>query len=211
MPNWCFNTTIIYGEEKEIERLRKILEDAFSKEPKNMKKIKNDWNQNWIANMFLATGYIYDEKKGCFVDRDIKARGGVENLNLNFEKDAIEIQYETAWDPIYSSIDKMLEENFEGLYQVTCSEEPGIGIYINTDVEGLYFSDNYILDYCINEEYNDNRYFVEEKSLVSVFNKAFNTNFSSYKEIKIKEREIFDKYSENDDSFFLTVEAFQKK
>ena len=49
---------------------------------------------------------------------------------------------------------KVIEERYDNKIDfVHCSEEPGFEIYVNTDTDGRFFSDQYHLDFCINGNY----------------------------------------------------------
>jgi hypothetical protein len=52
---------------------------------------------------------------------------------------------ETAWSPLPEVYEKFAEKY--GLSFVYIAEECGCEIYVNTDVEGRFFTDRYILDY----------------------------------------------------------------
>ena|GEM_PF-6433852 len=56
---------------------------------------------------------------------------------------------ETAWGPLPEVWDLMAEKY--NLSYVYCSEECGCAVYVNTDSEGRFFSDRYILDYFVVE------------------------------------------------------------
>ena len=52
---------------------------------------------------------------------------------------------ETAWGPMPEVWDKMAEKY--NLSYVYIAEECGMGIYVNTDAEGRFFTTRYLLDY----------------------------------------------------------------
>jgi hypothetical protein len=52
---------------------------------------------------------------------------------------------ETAWNPLPEVYEKFAEKY--GLSFVYIADEPGCEIYVNTDIEGKFFTDRYILDY----------------------------------------------------------------
>lgn len=201
MANWCFSTTVIFGDKKQLEILKKDFDNSLSNNPK-FKKVKTDFGNYWLGNIFLGVGYSLEEVLDYNI---IYCRGEI--CDYHFEEEHINFNYESANRPIYKYIDKMLKEKYPGLKQVTISEEPGFEIFINTDTEGLFFKDKYYLDCCINERYPDFRYFETEKGFVEYFNDFFGTSFNSYKEIDKNLSEISEKYEE-DDSFFVQINTF---
>ena len=177
MPNWCFNQTTIYGEKEMLEKFKTDLVDALSENPK-FEKVENDWNNMWLGNIFLGAGY--EEKD---LGKSIRCRGWVDDYIINENK--IELQYETAWDDICSSIDKMLEEKYGGvLYQVTLAEEIGNEFYLNTDKEKKYYK----TEFCITTDEKifdgEDKYFDSKEELLNFFNTRLKENFTTIEEIE---------------------------
>ena len=78
------------------------------------------------------------------------------------------IQTETAWNTHAEVFSKIIQERFDNQISfVHCSAEPGCEIYINTDTERRFFTDQYHLDFCINGEYVM-EYFSTFKEVVEV-------------------------------------------
>ena len=97
----------------------------------------------------------YGTKKFNFDGRD----------NFNWVSDDIEyiesmdawtydIQIESAWCPAISRFKEWVQSIYPNIDVVGTSEEPGCSVYVNTDVDGNFYTTRYCLDICRNDEYN---------------------------------------------------------
>lgn len=202
MPNWCWNNTIVYGEKEMLEKFYNDMVIGTSTNP-NFKPVENSWDNEWLGNLFLAAGYTEEE----VTNGTIRCRGGIYEIYWLDSGTAVGISYETAWEPIIDSFNKMLIEKYKGLNQVTLAEECGCGLYVNTDVSGEFFPDKYYFDYCVNNEYSDNHYYESEEDLVEHFNELFGSNAETYEDLQKIIPDLYEKY-EDDDEFFITLNAF---
>jgi len=123
MPNWCSNSIAFYQEDGGIALLQAFYADVQKYE-----------NGEWVANMLKVHGVNTDE---------IYSHGHFQNCVLN--SDHVRIDMESAWRPLPEVWDKIAEK-----YNLSCvyaSEECGSAVYVNTDTEGRFFADRYILNY----------------------------------------------------------------
>ena len=79
-----------------------------------------------------------------------------------------EIETEEAWErhpEIWESI--FSQECFDEVNFVYIAEESGNGLYINTDSEGLFYSDRYYVDVCLENENRgyESAYFENDEGL----------------------------------------------
>lgn len=107
----------------------------------------------------------YGTKKFNFDGRD----------NFNWVSDDIEyiesmnawtynIQLESAWCPAIDRIKEWVQSIYPNIDVVGECEEPGNLVYVNTDVDGNFYTTRYCLGICRNDEYTDRYY----ESLIEV-------------------------------------------
>ncbi|MCL2638447.1 MAG: hypothetical protein FWD48_08775 [Oscillospiraceae bacterium] len=131
MPNWCSNSIAFYQEDSGNCLLEAFYTDVSKyMDFKDVNGSHSDWVGNYLTENKIDTNEIY-------------CRGFFANCELH--SDHVLISMETAWEPLPQVWDKMAEKY--GLSYVYIAEEPGMGIYVNTDVEGRFFTDRYLLDY----------------------------------------------------------------
>lgn len=101
----------------------------------------------------------YGTKKFNFDGRD----------NFNWLSDKIEyiesmdswildIQIESAWCPAIDRFKEWVQSIYPNIDVVGTCEEPGNCVYVNTDVDGNFYTTRYCLDICRNDEYNSEYY-----------------------------------------------------
>ena len=147
MCNWCSNRFVVYGDKGQLLRFYMDMTKAISAHP-DFTPVDNAWEQQWVGNLFLQAGYSENEVR----DSDkINCRGDV--IEIGLEKDHVYIDDETAWGPNDDSMQKMLDEKYPGLEMVFRCEEPGMGVFVNTDETGRFLPERYVVD--IYSEDND--------------------------------------------------------
>jgi hypothetical protein len=101
----------------------------------------------------------YGTKKFNFDGRD----------NFNWLSDEIEyiesmdswildIQIESAWCPAIDRIKEWVQSIYPNIDVVGTCEEPGNCVYVNTDVNGNFYTTRYCLNICRDDEYTDRYY-----------------------------------------------------
>lgn len=68
------------------------------------------------------------------------------------------IQLESAWCPAIDRIKEWVQSIYPNIDVVGTCEEPGCCVYVNTDVDGNFYTTRYCLDICRNDEYNSEYY-----------------------------------------------------
>ena len=192
MANYCSNSIAIFGYDKEkVDELRNL-----------MFKFLNDNSTSSIRAFVVVCGYSSDEAlkmtdgRDTFVDVDDEVS----------EKESIfyfKFQTETAWSPNVDVFRKIISDKYgEDLDMEYCSEEPGVGIYINTDEEGFFFTDRYYLDSCINSEY-ETEYFENKQEVLDWIKSKFPDIKVTIKTTLYKiEEEVCKRIDESGDDFF---------
>lgn len=155
MANYCNNKIALFGYDKEkLEAFRKLMVNTF-----------RNSRYGTVRDFVVKCGYEKEEAiqftdgRDTFIDIDdeIAQKEGVYYFYF---------QTESAWNPNVEVFTKIIREKFNNEFELEhCSEESGMGIYINTDSEGFFFPDRYYLDCCINNEYYTEYYETKEEVL----------------------------------------------
>jgi hypothetical protein len=138
MPNWCSTEVRISGDTKEVNELYKIMNEL-----QNAAKptVQNGFGTTWLGCLVEALGESWE---------NVPCRGSWEGLNLNDNE--IGFYTETAWSPTTGVFD-LIRQKFPSLDVYYYAEESGCGIFETNDASGIYFSDRYILQYNVADDY----------------------------------------------------------
>lgn len=151
----------------------------------------------WLGD--IAAEFKIDDSD-CPYDKGFM-RGDIIDIDDNTH----DIFQEDAWCPrteIWQAIiNKHYKDKISFVYK---SEEPGSSIYINTDTAGLYFTEKFVCDYCVDSE-DDTVYFCDEKSLLDWANDKFNASTSSVNEL----RQYMDDYVNDMDDEYCTIGEYE--
>lgn len=128
MANRCINEIIIFRKERSCEAKRQ-LRDLYLKLLLGFGKDEVMWYGNLLT--------IHD-----LDDEDVEARGEVKDVSWTEAGPdpigCIHMTTDTAWEPQIEIVEEMLEV-YRLLDFVYLSEEPGCGVFINSDMTGDYF------------------------------------------------------------------------
>ena len=165
MANYCSNCIAFYGNDYDkLENFRMLMAGKCK----------------YIHDFVMKCGYTEVEAMEFTDGRDtfVEVPDDVAKDDISYY---FIIQTETAWNTHVEVFSKIIQERFDNqISMVHCSEEPGCEIYINTDTEGRFFSDQYHLDFCINGEYVM-EYYSTFKEVVEVLKeKIAGMKFSNY-------------------------------
>lgn len=171
MPNWCANSIAIFDASKTPNGARQLQNlylaiagvgayvDTGKDEKKELKEISKDYYESdgagefsngWMGQLLLETGIATRIGDPLLSD----SRGFLSSQPL-WEEDPIphiRIEIETAWGP-KENVLRTLVDKYDCLDFVYRAEECGIGIYINTDVDHIFFSEEYRVDAEVDGEY----------------------------------------------------------
>lgn len=193
MPNWCYNQTVFYGNKRTVKKLYKGLEETVD-------LVKD----NHIDKFFRLLGVSQKE-----LDTTYNTRAFICNFDINKEENALILSYESAWNPIIEDLNKILKKYKPSLKQVTWAEECGNGIYINTDREGLYFTEKYYLDMSTEggNDFNDNKYFNCLEDVIKAFKEFYevDTEITTEEELRKEIIKVRDRY---DGDVYITFDEF---
>ena len=148
-------------------------------------RVLNDFGNKWLGNIVDGFGFNWEE---------IPCRG-----RMNY--------FPEMWD-------KIIEKHYPSITYVLISEECGMGIYINTDLEGEDFPIRFSVDFKLPPKYDhlceDGFYADCEEELVEMFNNIFHRKYKSYKQCKKRLFKEFKKKEYRDKGYFLTIHKYEE-
>jgi len=136
MPNWCYSKYAFYTNDEnkdELLRLHMNLSDII-KEPS---EVKNGFEPGWLGKVAISHGLNWEE---------VSCRGSIDYLD-DYEpgNSFFTLESETAWAPT-EELWEIVIGQYKGVSFVYKAEEPAESIYTNTDIEGTYFPEKYLLE-----------------------------------------------------------------
>lgn len=196
MANYCSNHIAWYGSQKEaVDNFRKLMIESF-----------NENKRGSVRDFVIKMGYSKEEASALTDSRDVIICIDDELS----EKEGIHyfvFQTETAWTPNIEVFSKILNDKYPSDYGLEyVSEEPGVGIYINSDIDGFFFVDRYHIDSCIKGDYQTSYLESKAEVLCWIKNRFPKANVSledSIDEIEVEVRKYID---ENSDDYFSLYE-----
>ena len=142
MANYCSNSIVFFSKDK--TKLSRFLRKVYA---------AYDSIGSGFYNLMVLHGYKNREilsvidKRDSFTHCDTKL--AQENDTYSFRVDV-----ETAWEPHMAMFYKIIREKYSDVIQlVYMAEECGSDLYVNSDKEGIYFRERYMVDCCHNGEY----------------------------------------------------------
>lgn len=126
MANICFDSVIFYlDDETDNSALCRLSNDLKVCYP-SLTPTSNDWIGALLHHLHIPTSSLY-------------LRGNIESIQ--FSETWLRLDLAAAWNPLLG-VYKALAEHY-GLLFVLQSEEPGEGIFINTDTTGRFLDTRY--------------------------------------------------------------------
>ena len=138
MPNWCANKYVFYtNDENKGELLR--LYNNLAAIMQESSEVKNGFEPGWLGKVAISHGIDWDT---------VPCRGAIENLG-DYEPDdtCFTLETETAWVPT-DELWEAVTAQYIGISYAYMAEEPGSEIYMNTDIEGRYLTEKYLIELC---------------------------------------------------------------
>ena len=193
MANYCSNSIAVFGYDKEkLDEFHNLVVKFFNENSTN----------NSIRTFVIACGYSNDEALKMTDGRDTIVVGD----DAVSEKERLfyfKFQTESALNPNVGVFRKIISAKYgEELDIEHCSEEPGMGIFINTDETGFFFTDRYYLNSCINGEYETEYFESREEVLNWVKSKFPDILATTMTYVHKIEEEVCKRIDENGDDFF---------
>lgn len=147
MANWAYTSYAIEGPK---ETLLKI-EEAI-----NNPTIEEESSKGWEGNVLKTLGITWESRKP---DGSGKYMRGFISGEPWWEGDTLRFDAEEAWG--LTDFHECLEENFPDIKVYWNVEEDGMAIYATNDKESKYFKDRFLVDCCIEGDYQS-EYFNSE-------------------------------------------------
>jgi len=202
MPNCCMNKCAFFTNsdseknKKEIARLYKALAGIMEKPL----EASNDFEPGCLREVAIAHGIDWEK---------IRCRGSIEILG-EFEPGDMSfvIETDTAWSPTTELWDAVIEQ-YEDISYVYICEEPGMGIFVNTDTEGRFFVDRYLLEIWGDAPIPDGWYAGRDKPScleIREYFECFDKLYEFCKGVMGREFDTFDELTEYLDELFGDVD-----
>lgn len=183
MANWCDTDYAFEGNITEVLALHKKLSSTLNTKP----KVDTDFGSGWLGNVAINHGLDW---------KTVPCRGHIYYIDDPIICDShasFILSTETAWKPLTYIWDRIISDHYPSISYVYKAEEPGQLLYINTDTEGVYFPERYVIDMDIPKDvlgvdiYKYEIY-ESEADLLRDLNKITNRQFNSF----IEASEFFD-------------------
>ena len=136
MPNWCFSKYAFFTTNENKDELLR-LHTNLSAIMETPSEIENGSEPGWLGKVAIKHGLDWEK---------ISCRGSIEHLE-DYEPGSsfFTLDCDTAWTPMDELWEAVIAQ-YEGLSYVYIAEEPGMGIFVNTDTEGIYFPEKYLME-----------------------------------------------------------------
>lgn len=147
----------------------------------------------------LGNGEWYAFLDRYSISADIHCRGVIEHyddeINYSSGHYNFEVISSDSWSPPFEMWRLILTMHFPLIKMVVSAEESGMDVYINTDKEGLYYLDKYLVEVFYDDWQNQEDFFeycTDKEDVVDALKRALNVEFE-FKDINQLEDDV-DKY-----------------
>ncbi|MBQ8092257.1 MAG: hypothetical protein IJ242_01595 [Clostridia bacterium] len=179
MANYCSNSIVFYSKDKTgLSRFLRKVYAAF------------DSIGSGFYNLMVLHGYKNREilsvidKRDSFTNCDSR-------LEQNEGTYSFRVDVETAWEPHMAMFYKIIREKYsDAIRFVYMAEECGAEIYVNTDKEGMYFPEHYMIDCCHNGEYLKEYFDTYQEAIGWVKSEYTGIDVSEYNSLKEVEAKV---------------------
>lgn len=191
MANYCSNTIVFISKDK--AKLSVFLRKMFA---------AFDSRTSGFYNLLVLHGYN-NRQIASMIDRRDALTHCDTKLELEGDTYSFKVETETAWSPHMDVFYKILREKYGDLiHMVYQSVETGCGIYINTDTEGKYLPERYMID-CYHDGDYHTEYFESYEEAIEWINEEYPTfSFSRYDAMEEVETRLQKAFSYDVNCFF---------
>ena len=168
MANYCSNSIVFFSKDKsKLSRFLRKVYAAF------------DSIGSGFYNLMVLHGYKNREILSVIDKRDSFTHCDT-RLEQNKDTYSFKVEVETAWEPHMAMFYKIIREKYNNAIQIVyMAEECGSELYVNSDKEGVYFPQRYMVDCCHNGEY--------QKEYFDTYPEAINWIRAEYVDIDVNE------------------------
>ena len=153
-------------------------------------------------NLLVLHGYTNKQIAGMTDRRDAITHCDTK-LSADGDVFSFGVDTETAWSPHMEVFYRLIGEKYGGaIRMVYRSEECGCGIYINTDAEGRYFPERYVVDCCHVGEYHKEYFDSYEDAMEWIRGEYREFGFGLFDTAEDVERKVQELAGPEDDGFF---------
>lgn len=193
MCNYCSNTIVFYGKDKsKLSVLLRKLDAAFNS------------RGSQFYNFMVLHGYGNREISAVIDKRDFFTSCDTK-LSVKEDTYSFRLDTETAWEPHMEIFRKVLQEKYGNVIRmVYMAEECGSSIFINSDTEGKFLQERYMVDCCHNGEYHKEYFDSYQETVEWLRGEYLEIGFGKYDTIAdIEEKVNRSVFREDDDFFYL--------
>lgn len=146
MPNWAYTTYKIEGEQSVLEEINQLITD-FQSGHRSIEGAAPDWEGNIIRALGIPGEGAY--LRGFFQSHEL-------------EDGVLTIEAEEAWGD--TDFRHLLRKKYPQLKIFYITEEAGMEYFATNDSEGKYFRDRFLLESCIDEDYQHEYFRTKEEA-----------------------------------------------
>ena len=142
MANYCSNSIVFYSKDRaKLSVFLRKMSAAFTT------------RDSHFYNLMVLHGYGNREISAVIDKRDFFTSCDTK-LSVKEDIYSFRLDTETAWEPHMEIFRKVLQEKYGNVIRmVYMAEECGSSIFINSDTEGKFLPERYMVDCCHNGEY----------------------------------------------------------
>lgn len=191
MANYCSNSIRFFSKDraKMAVFLRKVSAVCNSR-------------SSGYGDLMVLHGYNARQVAGFIDKRDMITHCDTK-LTVDGDTYSFRVDTETAWSPHMDAFRKMLREKYGyAIRMVYQSEEPGTGVFINTDATGKYFPERFMIDCCHNGEYSKEYFCTLEEAVEWIEGAIGDFGYSLFDTAETVERKVQDILPDDGFSFF---------
>ena len=191
MANYCSNSIVFYsGDKAKLSVFLRKMSAAYNARGSHFYSfmVLHGYGNREISSVI--------DKRDFFTSCDTKL--SVKDNTYSFSMDT-----ETAWAPHMEVFRKVLQERYGNqILMVYMAEECGCGVYINSDTEGKYFPERYMVDCCHAGEFHKEYFDTYEDAVEWIQGEYKDFGFGLFDTVEDVERKVRDISAMDEDGFF---------
>lgn len=198
MANYCSNSIVFFS--KDRTKLARFLRKVYA---------AFDSMGSGFHNLLVLHGYSnrqiagIADKRDCFTYCDTK-------LTQDNDTYSFKVDTETAWEPHMAVFYKVIREKYDdAIHLVYMAEECGSQTYINSDQEGRYFTEHYLVDCCHNGEFIK-EYFNSYREAIDWIRDEYGIGINEHDSMQVVELKV-EEASDWDNGDFFNFHRFESE
>lgn len=199
MPNYCMNDFVFYSNDS------KSLKDLYNQSKKLFTTNRSDTSFHKLLVMLGQEPLIKQLEDLRHYIIDI---GGLEKQGDTYY---FHLYTEAAWSPHTEDIDVLLSTpTYQDIQYVYTAEEPGMGIFINSDVNHRFLDTQYLIYYYYGDTTEEDQYFSNKEELVSYLQSKFpNALITPWDSLATMTRKVENLLANAYDSYGFCIHEFE--